>query len=173
MALQELELRLSELNTEIDKLLKERAIVLKEWYAAFNVENPEGIVCDVENIEDICYKIYLVNGDSKIHVCTLGEYELKNSMEEFYKHIDNTFKLYKIAHGIDPDTPEYQKNLIYAKAIEIRENYTNRVIEQSVWPDWTQNNEFSAHILLRNLVKASILGMGPVESLDFLAFFIK
>lgn len=53
-------------------------------------------------------------------------------MEEFYKHIDNSFQIYKIANGIDSDTPEYQKNLIYAKAIEIREDYTNRVIEQSV-----------------------------------------
>lgn len=131
MTLQESEAKLSELNADIDKLLKERAIVLKEWYAAFNTENPEGITCEVENIENVCYKLYLVNGGSRIHVCTLGEYELKNSMEEFYKHIDNWFQIYKIANGIDPDTPEYQRNLIYAKAIEIRENYTNRTIEQS------------------------------------------
>ena len=132
MTLQELETKLSELNADIDKLLKERAIVLKEWYAEFNTVNSAGITCEVDNIEDICYKLYLVNGDSRIYVCALGEYEFKCSTEEFYKHIDNTFKLYKIANGIDPDTPEYQMNLIYAKATEIRENYTNRVIEQSV-----------------------------------------
>lgn len=132
MTLQELEAKLSELNADIDKLLKERAIVLKEWYAEFNTVNSAGITCEVDNIEDICYKLYLVNGDSRIYVCALGEYEFKCSTEEFYKHIDNTFKLYKIANGIDPDTPEYQMNLIYAKATEIRENYTNRVIEQSV-----------------------------------------
>lgn len=86
----------------------------------------------VENIENVCYKLYLVNGGSRIHVCTLGEYDLKNSMEEFYKYIDNSFQIYKIANGIAPDTPEYQKKLIYAKAIEIREDYTNRVIEHSV-----------------------------------------
>lgn len=176
MALQEIELRLSELNTEIDRLFKERESVLREWYAAFNTENPEGIDCEVENIEDICYKLYLVNGDSRIHVCALGEYEFKYSTEEFYKHIDNTFKLYKIANGIDPDTPEYQKNLIYAKAIEIREDYINRVIEQSLWPEWTHINEikpFSAHVWLKNPLLSSIPGMGPYESLDFLAFFIK
>ncbi len=132
MTLQESEAKLSEINADIDKLLKERAIVLKEWYDAFNTENPEGITCEVENIENVCYKLYLVNGGSRIHVCTLGEYDLKNSMEEFYKHIDNSFQIYKIANGIAPDTPEYQKNLIYAKAIEIREDYTNRVIEHSV-----------------------------------------
>lgn len=58
MTLQESEAKLSELNADIDKLLKERAIVLKEWYAAFNTENPEGITCEVENIENVCYKLY-------------------------------------------------------------------------------------------------------------------
>ena len=131
MTLQESEIKLSELNNEIDRLLKERAIVLKEWYDAFNTENPGGITCEVENIEDICYKLYLVNGSSSIYVCTLDEYEFKCSTEEFYKHIDNWFQIYKIANGIDPDTPEYQKNLVYAKAIEIREDYINRVMKQS------------------------------------------
>lgn len=36
-----------------------------------------------------------------------------------------------IANKRDSDIPEYQKNLIYTKAIEIRKNYTNRVIEKS------------------------------------------
>ena len=128
MTLQEAEAKLSELNAEINKLLKERETVLKEWNKAFNTENPEGIVCEVENIENVCYKLYLVNGDSRMHVCTLSEYDLKCGIEEFYKHIDSSFSLFKIANGIDSDTPEYQKNLIYAKAIEIRDNYTSRVI---------------------------------------------
>lgn len=129
MTLQESEVKLSELNTKIDKLLKEREIILKEWYSAFNTENPQGIVCEVENIENICYKLYLVNGDSRIQVCTLDEYEFKCSTEEFYKHIDNSFEIFKFANGIDPDTPEYQRNIIYAKAIEIRENHINRVMK--------------------------------------------
>lgn len=131
MTLQESEIKLSELNNEIDRLLKERAIVLKEWYDAFNTENPGGITCEVENIEDICYKLYLVNGSSSIYVCTLDEYEFKCSTEEFYKHIDNSFKLFIIANGLAPEIPEYQRNLLYAKAVEIREDYKNRVIEQS------------------------------------------
>lgn len=47
MTLQESEIKLSELNNKIDKLLKERAIVLKEWYDAFNTENPDEITCVV------------------------------------------------------------------------------------------------------------------------------
>ena len=104
----------------------------------------------------------MVNGDSKIHVCTLDEYEFKYSTEEFYKHIDNWFQIYKIANGIDPDTPEYQKNLVYAKAIEIREDYINRVMKQSAWPNWTQcheNKPFSAHVWLKNPVKSRICGL--------------
>ena len=79
MTLQKSEARLSELNAEINKLLKEREAVLKEWNTAFNTENPENIVCEVENIEDICYKLYLVNEGSKMYVCTLDNYDSKRS----------------------------------------------------------------------------------------------
>ena len=121
MTLQESEARLSDLNAEIDRLLKEREIVLKEWNKAFNTENPEKIVCEVENIEDICYKLYLVNGESRMHVCTIDNYDLKLSTQEFYKHIDVSLGILSVASGWDNDIPEYQKNLIYIKAIEIRE----------------------------------------------------
>lgn len=130
MTLQESEEKLSELNDKIDELLKEREIILKEWYLAFNTENPQGIVCEVENIGD-CHNLYLVNGDSKMHVCIFDSYDMKGSIEEFYKRLDTSMCILNVANGRD-DTPEYQKNLIYAKAIEIREDYTNRVIEQSV-----------------------------------------
>ena len=62
MTLQESEIKLSELNNKIDKLLKERGVVLKEWYAAFNTENPESITYVDENIGDN-HNIYLVNGE--------------------------------------------------------------------------------------------------------------
>lgn len=130
MTLQESEVKLSELNNEIDKLLKEREVALKEWYAAFNTENPEDIVCVDESIGD-CHNLYLVNGDSKMYVCLFDSYDMKGSIEEFYKRIDTSRCILNVANGRD-ETPEYQKNLIYAKAIDIRENYTNRVIEQSV-----------------------------------------
>jgi hypothetical protein len=68
MTLQESEARLSEINAEIDKLLKEREVVLKEWYAAFNTENPESITCVDENIGDN-HNLYLVKGELKMHVC--------------------------------------------------------------------------------------------------------
>ncbi len=131
MTLQESEVKLSELNTEIDKLLKEREVVLKEWYIAFNTENAASIICEVENIEDICYKLYLVNGDSRMLVCHLDNYDMEDNIQEFYKRIDTSMAIQNIANKRDSDIPEYQKNLIYTKAIEIRKNYTNRVVEKS------------------------------------------
>ena len=130
MTLQESEIKLSELNNKRDKLLKERGVVLKEWYAAFNTENPESITCVDENIGDN-HNIYLVNGELKMHVCFFDSYNMKGSIEEFFKRLDTSMCILNVANGRD-DTPEYQKNLIYAKAIEIRENYINRVLEQSV-----------------------------------------
>lgn len=119
MTLQESEGKLSELNAEISRLLKERETVIKEWNTAFYAENPEGIVCVDEVIGD-CHKLYLVNGQSRMHVCILDSFDMKGSIEEFYKKIDTSMCILNVAGGRD-DTPEYQKNLIYAKAIEIRE----------------------------------------------------
>lgn len=130
MTLQESEEKISEINTEINKLLKEREVILKEWYVVFNSENTEAIVCIDENIGDN-HNLYLVNGGLKIHVCLFDSYNMKSSIEEFYKRLDTSMCILNVANGRS-DTPKYQKNLIYAKAIEIRENYINRVIKQSV-----------------------------------------
>ena len=51
-------------------------------------------------------------------------------MEEFYEHIDNSLIINRIASGWDNDIPEYQKNLVYAKAIEIRERYLTNQRDQ-------------------------------------------
>ena len=120
MTLQESEEKLSELNAEINRLLKEREIVLKEWNIAFNTENPENITCIDENVGDV-HKLYLVNGELKMLVCHFSSYDMKGSVEEFYKRVDTSMCIINVANGRD-DTPEYQKNLIYAKAIEIRES---------------------------------------------------
>lgn len=124
MTLQESEIKLSELNSKIDNLLKEREAVLKEWNKAFNTENPDGVFCEVENIENVCYEFYLVNSDSKMHLFTLGDYEMKSSIEDFYKHIDTSICISNIAKGRG-DMPDYQKNLVYAKAIEVRDDHNH------------------------------------------------
>ena len=121
MTLQESEAKLSELNTQISKLLKEREAVLKEWEAAFYTENPEGIVCIDESVGDN-HTLYLVNGESKMQVCMFSSYDMKGSIEEFYKRLDTSMCILNVANGRDSNTPEGQKNLIYAKAIEIRES---------------------------------------------------
>ncbi|MCI9436237.1 MAG: hypothetical protein HFH85_03535 [Lachnospiraceae bacterium] len=122
MTLKESEAKLSELNTEISRLLKEREAVLKEWDTAYHTENPEGIVCIDESIEDI-HNLYLANGDSKMHVCMFSGYDMKESIQEFYKRIDISMCMLNIANGRDSDTPDNLKNLIYARAVEIRDSY--------------------------------------------------
>lgn len=126
MTLQEAEIKLSELNIEINKLLQEREVVLKEWYTAFNTESPEGIICVDESIGDI-HNLYLVNGELKMHVCLFDSYDMKGSIEEFYKRINTSMQIQYIANKRDFEIPDYQKNLIFAKAIEIREDYVNKV----------------------------------------------
>ena len=123
MTLQEADTKLSSINEEIARLLKEREKVLKEWSAAFNSENPENIVCIDENIEDIVHNLYLVNGDFKMHACLFDCYDIKGNVNDFYKRIDTSMQMFNVANGREFDSPDYQKNLVYAKAAEIRENF--------------------------------------------------
>lgn len=120
MTLQESEEKLSELNAEIDRLLREREAVLKEWNDAFNTENSEHITCVDENIGD-SHELYLVNGESKMQVCYFNNFDMEGSIEKFYRRIDNSMCIHNVANGRN-NTPEYQRNLVYAKAIEIRES---------------------------------------------------
>lgn len=126
MTLQEAEAKLSELNNEINKLLQERESVLKEWNTAFNTENRASIICVDENIGDI-HKLYLVNGESKMFMCHLDNCDMKSSLNDFYKHIDNSMHIQNIANGRDFEIPEYQKNLVYAKAIEVKESLKSEI----------------------------------------------
>lgn len=121
MTLQEAETKLSELNNQIAELLKEREKVLKEWNIAFNTENPDKIICIDENIGD-SHKLYLVNGESKMLVCYLNIYDMEGSINDFYKRIDNSMHILNIRNGRDFEIPEYQRNLVSVKAIEIRES---------------------------------------------------
>lgn len=68
MTLQEAEIKLSKINAEINSLLQERESILKEWNLAFESENPEKIICVDENAGS-CHNLYLVNGESRMHVC--------------------------------------------------------------------------------------------------------
>lgn len=120
MTLQEAEERLSEIDEKINVLLKERETVLKEWDTAFHTKDPQNIVCIDENTVGV-HNFYLVSGESKKHVCLFSERDIIGSIEEFYKCIDNSMRILNIANGSDFEIPDYQRNLVYAKAMEIRE----------------------------------------------------
>ena len=123
MTLQEADAKLLQLNEELDSLFKERENVLKEWNTAFNAENPENITCIDENIEDVVHYLYLVNGDFKMHVCIFDHYDMKRNITDFYKRIDTSMQMLNMANKRGFDSPDYQKNLVYAKAAEIREKF--------------------------------------------------
>ncbi len=121
VTLQQAETKISELNEEINKLLQERESVLKEWIIAFNTENQENISCIDENIGD-SHKLYLINGKSRMLVCHLDNYDMRGSISDFYKRIDTSMQIQNIANKRDFEISDYQKNLVYTKAIEIRES---------------------------------------------------
>ena len=130
MTLQEAEIKLTELNDRINSLLEERETVLKEWSIAFNLENSENIICVDENEGD-CHDLYLVNGDFKMHVCRFNDFDLEGSIDDFYRKINNTMHLLNSVNKREFESPDYQKNLVYAKAIEIRENYQKKMEEDA------------------------------------------
>lgn len=59
-----------------------------------------------------------------MQVCQLNVFDMKCSIEEFYRHIDTSMAILNIANKRDSEIPEYCINLIYAKAVEIRKEYT-------------------------------------------------
>lgn len=119
MTLQEAETKLSELNTEINKLLVERETILKEWNKAFDTENTKKTICIDECIGD-SHNLYLVNGESKMPVCVFDSFDMNGDISQFYKCLDTSIGIHSIANR-GYEMSEYQKNLVYAKAIEIRE----------------------------------------------------
>lgn len=56
-------------------------------------------------------------------VCRLDDYDLEESISDFHKRINTSMQILNIANKRDFALPDYQKNLVYAKAIEIREKF--------------------------------------------------
>lgn len=122
MTLQEAEIKLSDIDSKMKELLAEREVVLKEWNAAFRTQNPENIEC-IDEMAGDCHILYLVNGESKMEICRLSGWELKQSVEDFYRIADNMIKMTNIANGREYELPENQNRLVHAKLAEIRENW--------------------------------------------------
>lgn len=120
MRLLEAEAKLSELNNQITGLLKERENILKEWNRAFNTEGQDQITC-IDESKVVVHNLYLVNGDIKMHVCSLYDDDMRGSIEDLYKRIDVSMHLLSEVNGRGFEIPEYQRNLVLAKVSEIRE----------------------------------------------------
>ena len=71
---------------------------------------------------DDVYFLYLINGDSKMLVCHIYSDYKKCSINDFYKQIDTSMHLLNVTNGGGFKVPELHRNLVYAKAMEIREH---------------------------------------------------
>ena len=109
--------------------MKERESVLKEWSIAFHAENTDNIICIDENKGD-SHDLYLVNGDFKMNVCYFSDFDLKGDADDFYKSLNNSMYILNIANKRNYEMPDYQKNLVYAKALEIREEYQKKTASE-------------------------------------------
>ena len=66
-----------------------------------------------------------------MQTCYFGSFEMNSSIDDFYKSLDNSMHILNIANGRKYDIPDYQKNLIYLKAVEIREDYQKKMEEDA------------------------------------------
>lgn len=125
MTLKECESQISAINKKINGLLTEREKVLKKWHIAFQSENKEHIFCEDEFSGQL-HKLYLINGNSRLFVCDLWEDELTEDTHKLYQKIDHSMELHNfINHQSEkkeyPIIPDWQKNLVYTKVMEIRD----------------------------------------------------
>lgn len=123
MTLDEYEIKLSELDDKISLLLQERESLLKGWNMKFSEEDSEKVSC-VDDYSGNCHKLFLINEqEAMLYVCDIWDDDLRKDIGEYYKLVDNSMQIHSIARGMQGEVPKLQKNLIYAKAAEIRGKY--------------------------------------------------
>lgn len=132
MTLKECEEKLLDLDNRINTMLKEREEILKEWNTCFLNESQDKIIC-VDEHSGNSHKLFLVNGSSMTQVCDIWDDDLWKEINEYYKVVDNSLRTYSIARGQKGEVSEVEKNLVYAKATEIRQefldNKKNKIID--------------------------------------------
>ena len=52
---------------------------------------------------------------------------MKRNITDFYKRVDTSMQMLNMANKREFELPDYQKNLVYAKAAEIREKFMEKV----------------------------------------------
>ncbi len=128
MTLQEADKKLAELNDKIDRLSIERKEVLRKWNVAFMAEKPEKTVCEDRGKGERSHQLYLINGGFSVFVCHFDEIDMQQDLNSFYENLNIRMNvLNRCNHGED-ELPEYQKNLVYAKATEIRDAYFENLL---------------------------------------------
>lgn len=119
MQLKECEKLLEDATEQINMMLREREEILIEWHKAFDAENVQAVKCIYEK-GGFGYALILVNGDSRLKVSELWDGDFEGDLDAYYKQVEHGIHKYRILNRRDDDLTEWQRNLVYATAAELR-----------------------------------------------------
>lgn len=119
MQLKECEKLLEDATEQINMMLREREEILIEWHKAFDAENVQTVKCIYEK-SGFGYALILVNGDSRLKVSELWDGDFEGDLDAYYKQVEHGIHKYRILNRRDDDLTEWQRNLVYATAAELR-----------------------------------------------------
>ena len=119
MQLKECEKQLEDITEQINILLREREEILIEWHKAFDAENVQDVKCVYEK-NPSGYSIILINGESRLVASEVWDMNFAEDLDTYYKQVDHGIHKRQILNKRNDDLTEWQRNLIYAKAAELR-----------------------------------------------------
>lgn len=121
MNLKECEQQLKDVTEQINMLVREREEVLLKWQQAFDAESSQEVTCICEKT-DSGYAIVLISGESKQIVSEVWDMDFQGDSESYYKQVEHGIWKHKALNKRQDDLPDWQRNLIFAKAAELRKN---------------------------------------------------
>lgn len=119
MQLKECDEQLEEITERINMLLREREEMLIAWHKAFDTENVQDVKCIYERTSS-GYSIVLVNGEFRLIVSEVWDMDFEGDLDAYYKQIEHGIHKRQILNKRNDDLAEWQRNLIYATAAELR-----------------------------------------------------
>lgn len=120
MQLKECEKLLEGATEQINVMLREREEILIEWHKAFDTENVQDVKCIYEKSHSR-YALILVNGGSRLQVSEVWEDDFKGDLDAYYKQVEHGIHKRQILNKRNDDLTEWQRNLVYATAAELRQ----------------------------------------------------
>lgn len=124
MTLEQCEVLLKEISSQIEELLTKRENLLIQWNKAFDKQTDNITRCEYERNGD-SFWLYLINGEYKLEVCNIYKGDLDKSADELYHRIETSIIIHNVKNRREELT-DIQTNLVLGKVAEIR----NSLIDQ-------------------------------------------